>query len=120
VLQLVVFNDRDNAEDIVLEANYRTVAATAVTRVRLELKAQPPGQAAVLTTLDSATQPALFEVPVALTYTDTRGASHTVDGLRLKLGGAGLVPGLHRGRLIVFAPDYPGGLVWDQVEINVM
>lgn len=108
MIELLVYNGRDNTADLVLEADGAVVSIAAISRVRLELDSGAIDS-------DVSSQADFFEWPATLSDGGT-----TVQGLRLKLGGAGLKAGSHKGRLVVFAADYPGGLVWDQVSVRVM
>ena len=97
---LSFWTGRDNAADLVLLSDNTAVDATSLTRVELRISST--------SSLDSSTAPTLFEWPVTLTY---EGAS--VKGLRLKLGGSGLVAGTYKGVwLIVYDASDTSGLVW--------
>lgn len=111
MIALEFFADRDNYEDVALYAAEAVVSAESITRVVVELERA---------TLDSESDPDLFDFPVELAYVDIHNQAQTTDGLRLKFGGAGLAAGTHTGRLTVYSSDYPSGLVWDdEVTIEV-
>lgn len=98
---LIVYQGRDNTEDLVLFADGVPVALAGVTRVTLTVGA---------VTVDSQAAPTAITWPQAATWEGV-----AVDAIRFKLGGAGLAAGTHADcRLVVFDSAHPGGLVWTE------
>lgn len=104
-LELSFYSGRDNVEDILLLSNGTPVDTQHITAFKLEFL-YPQGP-----TLDSSHNAECFEWPVTLPASPY--AKTKANGLRLKLGQAGLAEGRHAARLIVLDIDHPHGLVWD-------
>jgi len=99
---LAFFTGRDNEQDVVLLSDGVPVDPSSFTRVVVDVDGT--------TLLDSQTDPAFFQWPVAGTW-----KGQAVSVIRLKLGAAGVAAGEYpHGRLIVYDPGYPNGLVWTE------
>jgi hypothetical protein len=104
---LIVYNGRDNTEDLVLLVDGAPMALTSITRITLAVGG---------TVVDSAIAPSAITWPHTVTY---RGAS--ANAVRFKLGAQALAAGIHADcRLVIYEPAAPAGLVWsDGLSVRV-
>lgn len=104
---LVVYQGRDNTEELVLLADDAPADVTAITRIVLVIGA---------VTIDSQLVAGAITWPVVMAY---KGAP--INGVKLALGAAGLAAGNHAEcRLTVYDPLHPNGLVWtDGLSVRV-
>lgn len=100
----IIYLGHDNEIDLVLLENGAPVALDAVTRVVCDLGA---------TSLDSDSLGFGAGQPFDPTVTGIYGGQ-SVDLLRLLLGGQSIPEGLYRGRLVLYDPSHPGGVVWTE------
>lgn len=105
---LIVYQNRDNEEDIVLLAGGAVYDSTPVTRWILTVGA---------VTLDTAVSSDWISWPFDCSY---QGAA--VKGARLMLGSKGLAAGVHAGcRLVVYDGSGANGVVWsDGLQVRVV
>ena len=101
----LIHADRDNANEFLLLTNgVAMVDASAITRMVLTLT---PGDGGADNVIDSDADITSFDWSGTTNY-----QGETVALLVLILGGLGIAKGEHDGKLEIYAPDYPNGLVW--------
>ena len=101
---LIVYNSRDNLDDLVLLADGLPILLTGITRAVITIN---------LTVIDSQTSPAAITWPQAVTY--QAAAAHA---MRFKLGSFAIAPGTYSDcRLVIYDATSPGGLVWSDALV---
>ncbi len=106
LLPLAFWLNRDNPEELVLLSGTPPVVHDTATLTRIVV-----GLDDDTLVVDSDNQPTAFQWPIAMTH-----KGQTVNGIRLKLGLAGLDPKTYGDcRLTVYdATNWPNGLVWSE------
>lgn len=104
-MEIVFWSGRDNEEDLVLLSDDVPVETSPITRWVIDLGSVQ---------IDSDQDVGAFAWPVTVIY---RG--HDAPGVRITLGHLGLAPMQTRGKLILFDPDHPNGLVWGPIRVTI-